>query len=114
MLESYTCEKCETSFSSRNECLRHEAECGKTINLVCPKCGKEHTYNTKDNDAWIIENEWHEINLGRIGYGSLMDGSDINFRICDKCFYDFIVSFVDSDSVLNTGSNYYAYDGGDI
>lgn len=78
----------------------------KTI-FICDKCGKEIEYAPKGNYG---ENGTHgcwNIYLGRAGYDSKLDGSEINFDLCDDCLYDFIHTFNEEgrERVLNSGSN---------
>jgi len=78
----------------------------------CSKCGKTEDYDDNYEFASVIESGWHKIELGRMGYGSIMDGSDINFEYCDDCLYDEIMSFENPRLILCTGSNCsYEYEG---
>ncbi len=60
----------------------------------CKKCSKEEQYNINGGvsvyQVLVKENQWHNINLGRMGYGSCMDGDVIDFEICDQCLYDLV------------------------
>ena len=38
----------------------------------------------------FTDNKWWEINLGRAGYGSKLDGCEIKFTLCDDCLLDVI------------------------
>jgi hypothetical protein len=79
----------------------------KTV-FTCDKCLKEITYTTKDQyrkDFEFSANECWEIKLGRAGYGSKFDGSEVNFDVCDDCLHEFVNSFKNSAVVFNSGSN---------
>lgn len=54
---------------------------------------------------------WHYIHLGRMGYGSNLDGCDANFKLCDKCLCEFVQTFVHKENIYNSGSNSYIDDG---
>lgn len=79
---------------------------GQMNKFVCDKCGKILQW---DDDDFIkaeqIINQCHNVNLGRMGYGSLLDGSVVNFNICDDCLYEFIQSFVNRDKIIYSGAN---------
>lgn len=109
MRSIYYCDSCNDEFSSYDECEKHELDCGKTIKKWCYKCGKTHEWNTKDDWAFTYNEEWHYIGLGRQGYGSSLDGSDVNFEICDDCLYEYIGSFTveGREKIHNSGSNAY-------
>jgi len=79
-----------------------------TISHYCNKCGKEESYSENDINDLIKKARWHKLDLGRMGYGSSMDGSDIEFEICDSCLKAFIMSFENPDSVTCSGSNCYS------
>lgn len=90
----------------------------------CYKCGKkiEYTSNTPyptseyDVDSNLEDiisfNSMHKIELGRMGYGSRMDGSDVNFTVCDNCLVEWISTFPQDsqDAIHNSGCNYVAPD----
>lgn len=105
----YICEVCNSKFNSREECLKHEEECyGRVINFTCDKCGKNIQWIDNDNaEALIKSNISHYVYLGRMGYGSKLDGSDISFYICDECLYDLIQTFKNKDKIICSGSNCY-------
>jgi hypothetical protein len=101
--ETFSCEKCDSEFYSEQDCLEHEEICGKSIMIKCDKCSKEEDI-ADDECGWKSEG-WHGINLGRQGYGSGLDGCDVNFTICDDCLMEFINSFTveGREKVLNSG-----------
>jgi hypothetical protein len=103
----YKCEICDESFDDRDECMNHEELCNPTTTYTCNKCGKTETWGNKDEEAWIYLETWHNIHLGRMGYGSGLDGSDVNFELCDNCLCEFIRTFIHKESIYNSGSNYY-------
>ncbi len=123
----YTCEKCGKDFNSYEKCIEHENKCNKDFNsyekciehenkcnkqnfFICYKCGKTNIWHNNDSNAFEIENQCHSINLGRMGYGSKLDGCDVNFNLCDKCLYNLIETFKLKDEIYNSGSNrYYNY-----
>lgn len=106
-VESYFCDKCEWKFDNEEDCLEHEEACGKSIINKCDKCGKEEDVGD-DEYGWKSEG-WYNINLGRPGYGSGLDGCDVEFLLCDDCLIEFINSFTveGQEKVINSGSNTY-------
>ncbi len=104
MKQKWVCEVCGEFFNSQEECLTHEMICGMDFIHKCAKCGKQDTVNRDD----LMANEgWHSIDLGRMGYGSGLDGCDVNFEVCDSCFCEWVDNFIHKDDIYNTGSNYY-------
>lgn len=90
----------------------------KTI-FICDKCAKEIEYTTKDecsDDFDFAANECWEIRLGRAGYGSRLDGSEVNFDLCDDCLVDFVNTFYKEgkERVHNSGSNAWYGDDEDL
>lgn len=80
--------------------------------FTCDKCLKDIKYTTKDEydpDFVYAANQCWSIHLGRAGYGSKLDGSEINFDICDDCLIEFIQSFSweGKERAFNSGSNQY-------
>jgi hypothetical protein len=76
--------------------------------FICDKCLNEITYTTKDQYDSNFEfsaNECWEIKLGRAGYGSKFDGSEVDFDVCDDCLHEWVSSFKNSEVVFNSGSN---------
>lgn len=110
MREKYWCDKCGKEFNNKEECLKHEESCNPMVTFKCDKCGKVITYsNAKDENGWDVdpftkEGCW-EIRLGRAGCGSSLDGSDVNFDLCDDCLVEFINSFTSEglERVKNSG-----------
>lgn len=105
----YICENCKKTFDDEYVCLEHERKCNAVITLVCDKCGKIKSYK-KENCFNYLDNYWHHINLGRVGYGSKLDGCDVNFMICDDCLTQFINTFFNKDKIYNSGSNFNYFD----
>ncbi len=56
----------------------------------CDKCGTIITWDDALVSSIITENQCHNINLGKIGYGSKLDGKYINFCLCDSCLYELV------------------------
>jgi len=115
MLEKaqYVCEKCEKEFNSERECGDHEKNCQVIHRFLCDKCGKTIEYcldieSDNFNTYWNSE-ECHRIDLGRPGYGSGLDGCEVNFNLCDDCLIELINSFTieGREKVINSGSNQY-------
>ena len=102
MKVSYSCEKCGEEFGNLTECAIHEQNCGVLKKSTCDKCGKVQ--------EWLREDPMHHIDLGRMGYYSRMDGSDINFCTCDDCLYEWLETFKNKEDIFNSGANSY-YDG---
>ncbi len=89
-----TCEKCgRDDFKDICKCIQHEKKCCKENTFTCHKCGKIIKWKKDDPNAFIIENQCHEINLGMLGYGSELDNVNISFGLCDSCLVNFINSF---------------------
>jgi hypothetical protein len=105
--ETFTCDKCELEFDDEQECIEHEEFCGKSVIVKCDKCGKEEDIGD-DEYGWKSEG-WYNINLGRQGYGSGLDGCDVQFLLCDDCLIELVRSFTweGQEKVLNSGSNSY-------
>jgi hypothetical protein len=104
----FLCEKCNESFEDKLECLVHEKTCSIVEKRWCFKCGKEESWNIDDDWAFTNSEGWHNISLGQVGYGSMLDGSYVNFVICDDCLYEFIKTFniEGQEKIFNSGSNY--------
>ncbi len=105
MKKVYLCEKCSFQTKSCEEMIEHEKTCGKENIVICYKCGK--TFRWKDNDinAEIVKNQCHHINLGQAGYGSVFDGSILEFWLCDECLDFFINTFQLKKYIYNSGTN---------
>lgn len=81
----YQCENCNETFPNFYDCQDHEKRCGKVeIILRCDVCDKTETVDS--NDIWLFskENRYHKVNISG-GYGSLLDGENVSFKICDQC-----------------------------
>lgn len=94
-------------FPSSSECEEHEVSCSTIETRWCYKCGKYEEWDSKDELAFMHDERWHHIDLGRPGYGSSLDGCEVNFMICDDCLYAFVDSFVieGQEKIHNSGSN---------
>ncbi|KAF6620521.1 hypothetical protein HFE03_07670 [Paenibacillus sp. EKM102P] len=105
--QQFQCEKCEEVFTDEGNCANHEANCCPEETRWCYKCGKTETWNEKDDWAFSYQEQWHTINLGRVGYGSSLDACDVEFTICDDCLYGFIDTFTieGQEKIHNSGSN---------
>lgn len=110
MKEIYVCEKCFEEFDNFDECIEHEESCDKLNIFICDKCGKKIKWRNCDIDAFIMKNQCHYINLGRMGYGSGLDGCDVNFKLCDQCLRELIYTFKFKDNIYNSGSNCYCHE----
>lgn len=76
----------------------------------CDKCSKEirHSFVPHENEDFfemVKANQCWSIRLGQAGYGSKLDGSELNFELCDDCLYDLIKSFNHADDIIYSGSN---------
>jgi hypothetical protein len=107
MKSVWICEKCGAEFSNEQECIQHELQCDQEVIHICSKCGKEESWKMNDDEFGFRQEGWHEIYLGRMGYGSGLDGSDVNFELCDKCLCEFINTFEHKNDIYNSGSNFY-------
>jgi len=114
--QQYICEKCDKEFNSQRECERHEENCQVIHNFLCDKCGKIIKYvldmdgmNGDNINLYWNSEECHHINLGRPGYGSGLDGCEVDFNLCDDCLRELIDSFTieGQEKVINSGSNQY-------
>jgi hypothetical protein len=110
MRKVFYCEVCDDEFDSELECSQHEVTCNPTEIFTCDKCGSVTKWNRKDFHAFVYESQCHNIHLGRAGYGSSLDGSDVNFSLCDDCLCAFIGTFKNKESIYNSGSNQYYED----
>lgn len=101
-----TCEKCgKDDFKDVWDCIQHEKECQKENEFICYKCGKTYKWKNTDINAEIIKNQCHHIALGQAGYGSVFDGSILEFWLCDECLDSFIDTFQFKKNIYNSGSN---------
>lgn len=97
MIIKYYCEVCNKEFYDEWECAEHEAM--HTLSkLSCDKCGRKYPLNKKHN--FILQNMYHEVNLGNLGYGSKLDGCNVEFILCDDCLYNFVNTFLNKDKIL--------------
>ncbi len=106
-LKVYVCEKCEKEFNLPIGCLEHEEHCNTLHTFICDKCGKVMQWYDSDINAEEIKNQCHYINLGRLGYGSDLDGCDVNFNLCDECLCQFINTFINKNKIIYSGTNLY-------
>lgn len=63
---------------------------------VCQMCGMVQIINTKVDSMGFEENKWHHLKrqeCSKPGYGSELDGIDINFELCDICMGKLIDKF---------------------
>jgi hypothetical protein len=75
----------------------------RKIKCTCDRCGKVIELTPEQ----IEDGAFWSVNLGRPGYSSKMDGSDINWDVCDECMFEIINEFKHKDRILNSGSNTY-------
>jgi hypothetical protein len=104
----WQCEKCKEEFYDKQECINHEKKCNYEEIHICARCGKEELLKCE-----YLQESWHQINLGRMGYGSALDGNDVDFEICDNCLCEIIDEFKYKEDIYNSGSNtnyYYFHD----
>lgn len=113
MKSMWICEKCGAEFSSEQECIQHELQCDQEVIHICSKCGKKESWKTSEDIGGSLSESWHSFYLGRMGYGSKLDGCDVNFEICDDCFVDWVDTFKLKKDIYNSGSN-YGYEDYDI
>ena len=64
-----------------------------TAEYTCNKCGKTETITYKGLEGFKKE-QFHYVFLDRPGYGSIFDGLDIEFDLCDDCLKALLDSFV--------------------
>jgi hypothetical protein len=108
-INEYQCEKCEETFNNENDCQEHEVNCSLTESRWCYKCDKTEEWSVNDDWAFSNNEGWHYINLGQMGYGSGLDGSNVDFVVCDHCLRGFINTFSleGQEKIINSGSNTY-------
>ncbi|MNH75637.1 hypothetical protein D3C73_278870 [compost metagenome] len=109
MKEVYICETCDMRFPSSEECEEHEVLYSTLETRWYYKCGKNEEWDSNDDWAFAHNKGWHHIDLCRLGYGSSLDGCEVNFMICDDCLLDIVKSFTveGQEKVINSGSNAY-------
>jgi len=72
----------------------------QTVFHKCYMCGKDESLppepNFSNSNSCLNElyhiNRWHDISVKRPGYGSALDGLNINFELCDECLEHLINS----------------------
>jgi len=84
MIKNCVCEKCGESFEDEKTCLEHEINC-EGVKHRCKMCGKQESLNKQDVHYFTRENMWHKVDLGEMGYGSILEGEEVKFEICDTC-----------------------------
>jgi RNase P subunit RPR2 len=75
LMKTRFCSNCGYELSDGNQCKQQENQDGRVIHK-CKNCGKQVEYKPTENNVYecmVEENQWHRINLGRLGYGSCMD-----------------------------------------
>lgn len=110
MKQKWVCEKCGEEFEDKQECLDHEKNCNPIEIHTCAKCGKQESWGINEDVYGYLREGWHHINLGRMGYGSSLDGCDVEFELCDQCLNDVIETFKHKENIYNSGSNFYLDD----
>lgn len=103
----YFCETCGEEFNTEKGCIRHEKECDPIEYHTCTKCGESKSWTKRNDGQGHYIEGWHKIYLGRQGYGSNLDGSDVNFELCDQCLCEYIETFIHKEDIYNSGSNSY-------
>ncbi len=99
----YVCENCGAIFGNESECLDHENDCNKTNKYFCYCCGRKDELTR--HDIFKLE-VWHNIYLGRLGFGSNFDGLDVDFWVCDDCLYNWVDGFIHKERIYD---NEYEY-----
>lgn len=104
----YACDNCGESFDLEEDCVEHEIGCKTFFHKECFKCGKTEEIEAKDDyETEHLLEGWHLLDLGRQGYGSNLDGCDVDFELCDECLIMFVKSFPIEyqEKIFNSGSN---------
>lgn len=115
MIQKWICEKCGEEFDNEQYCLQHERNCNPVVIHTCAKCGKQESWGINEDIYRYEQESWHPINLGKMGYGSGLDGCDVDFELCDNCLCEIIDTFKHKENIYNSGSNFYIdYDVCDI
>ena len=91
---NWKCEKCERVFVNRYECMVHEESCGVKKKFTCGKCGKTTEYSSDPTgNEWMLDNQCHLLKTGvSVGYGSKLDGCNIEIPLCDDCLFKMVES----------------------
>ena len=107
MYQKFICSKCgEFESIDFTEVYQHEADCSKENVFQCHKCGEETKWNEGDSNAWLIKNQCHYIDLGRMGYGSKLDEINVNIQLCDSCLCEIIDTFKLKEKIYNPRGNH--------
>lgn len=69
--------------------------------IICNRCGREYNLQDENIEPWIIDTIIH-ISY-QFGYGSAVDGSSLDFDICEKCLDEITKDF----KIPAERSNYY-------
>lgn len=103
----FFCEQCNESFDNEHHAKVHEENCSLLNTFKCDKCSEE--VDLSDDQYGFIENSCHQLDLGRMGYGSGLDGSEVQLNICDNCLIDLVDTFhIEArERIHNSGSNVY-------
>jgi len=111
-IEEYFCEKCDTEFYNKEDAYNHENNCGVKEEFKCDKCEDIIDLSHKEYEYEYVEESCHSFDLGRMGYGSGLDGSELQFQICDDCLMKLINTFSweAQARIHNSGSNLYGTD----
>jgi adenylate cyclase len=62
----------------------------------CQMCGLTQIINVENDPFNVEENQWHHLTRQEsliVGYGSKLDGTVIDFELCDTCLNNLIKSF---------------------
>lgn len=68
--------------------------------FTCDNCGKTIIWHTDDPRSFEIENQCHRIDLGKMGYGSELDGYHVSFDLCDTCLTSIVYGLKNKNKIL--------------
>jgi protein-arginine kinase activator protein McsA len=67
--------------------------------IVCNKCGKTYNLNEECLEEW--QADFMKNFKVSFGYGSIRDGQQIEFDICEECLFEFVETFKIPVSIEN-------------
>lgn len=90
MKKLFFCETCGESFTDEMVCENHERMCVNKKIFKCSKCDYKVDLSEKTFENYAESQACHKIDLGIIGYGSLLEGHRLILNLCDKCLLELV------------------------
>ena len=107
MYQKFVCGECgEFESKDFSEVVKHEENCRKEHLFQCHKCGNVMSWRDDDVQGFVIKNQCHYIDLGRMGYGSKLDEINVNIQLCDSCLCEIIDTFKLKEKIYNPRGNH--------